>query len=100
MQSFPTEKYTFVYKRQDGTVNTYVTSGPIVDKPHYFTAYKYSREHQQYGIRSFIRVASLAKSNGLINPLWAGSSMVEQRPFKPLVVSSSLTQPTTWHQPC
>ena len=26
---------------------------------------------------------------------WVGSSMVEQRPFKPLVVSSSLTRPTT-----
>ena len=25
---------------------------------------------------------------------WVGSSMVEQRPFKPLAVSSSLTQPT------
>jgi hypothetical protein len=56
MQSFPTEKYTFIYKReQDGAVNTYVTSGPIVDKPHYFTAYKYDQPGQQYGIRSFVK---------------------------------------------
>ncbi len=61
MQSFPTEKYTFVYKRQDGTVNTYVTSGPIVDKPHFFTAYKYSGEHQQYGIRSFTKGSIIGK---------------------------------------
>ena len=61
MQSFPTEKYTFVYKRQDGVVNTYVTSGPIVDKPHFFTAYKYSGEHQQYGIRSFTKGGIIGK---------------------------------------